>query len=58
MTSVTSRPLSGNGPLQYYFKVSSRFAALENLDDDVDVMGNGKILERISKFQPKRIIGD
>jgi hypothetical protein len=35
--------------------ISNRFAALENLYDDVDTNCLGKILERISKFQPQVI---
>jgi hypothetical protein len=35
-----------------HVEISNRFAALENLDIRV---GIGKLLERISKFQPKRV---
>jgi hypothetical protein len=44
-----------NGREQYWVQVSNRFAALENLGDDVDINRACELLERISKFQPKRV---
>jgi hypothetical protein len=36
------------GKDQYRVEISNRFAALENLDTEVDI-------NRVSKFQPKRV---
>jgi hypothetical protein len=41
----------GGGKQQCCVEVSNRFAALE----DLDINRVGKLLERISKFQPKRV---
>jgi hypothetical protein len=38
----------------YLFEISNRFAALENLDADVDINAAWET-ERISKLQPKRV---
>jgi hypothetical protein len=38
----------------YQVKISNRFAGLENLDDNVDIIRGLKILERVSKFETKR----
>jgi hypothetical protein len=43
------------GTEQYLIESSNRFAALENLDAEVDINRIWKPLERISKFQPKRV---
>jgi hypothetical protein len=40
---------------QYRVEISNMFAALENLDTEVDINRDGELLERISKFQPKRV---
>jgi len=39
---------------KYQIEITNRFAALENLDVDEDVIGLGKTLKRISKPQLKR----
>jgi hypothetical protein len=39
---------------QYQVECSNRFAALENLYDDVDINRVRKLLENMSKFQPRR----
>jgi hypothetical protein len=39
---------------QYQVEISNRFAALENLDDDVDINRAWETV-RVSKFQPKRV---
>jgi hypothetical protein len=43
----------GEGKENYRVEISNRFAALEKFDDEVDINELGKILERISEFQPK-----
>jgi hypothetical protein len=44
------------GKEQYRVELSDRFAALENLDTEVDINEElGKLSERISKFQPKSL---
>jgi hypothetical protein len=43
------------GEEQYRIEVSNRFAAVEDLDTEVKLKVPGKRLERISKFQPKRV---
>jgi hypothetical protein len=43
------------GKEQYLIKISDRLAALENLDEDVDISRAWKLLERISKSHPKRV---
>jgi hypothetical protein len=42
---------------QYQVTIKNKSAALENLDDNGDIIGNGKLLDRTSKFQPKRVSG-
>jgi hypothetical protein len=42
------------GEEKYRVKVSNRFAALEDVDTEVEIV-LGKQLERILKFQPKRV---
>jgi hypothetical protein len=42
------------GKGQYLIEISNTLAALEHLDTDVDITRVGKLLDRISKFQPKR----
>jgi hypothetical protein len=42
------------GKVQYRVEISNRFTALENLDIEVILIELGKLLERISKFLPKR----
>jgi hypothetical protein len=39
---------------QYQFKISNRFAALENLDDDVDINRTWENIRENIKIQPKR----
>jgi hypothetical protein len=43
------------GKQQYRVEISNRFAALENLDDEGLLTNLQELLERISKFQPKRV---
>jgi hypothetical protein len=43
------------GKEQYCVDISNRFAALENLEADCMLIELGKILEKISKFQPKTV---
>jgi hypothetical protein len=43
------------GKEQYHVEISNRFAALENLDTEVDINRAWETIRRISKFQPKRI---
>jgi hypothetical protein len=43
------------GKEQYRVEISNRFAALENLNDDVDINRAWENIERISKFQPKQV---
>ena len=40
--------------LKYQIEITNRFAALENLNVDENVIGLGKTLKRISKPQLKR----
>jgi hypothetical protein len=40
--------------VQYRTEISNRFAALENLDAEVDINRAWETI-RISKFQPKRV---
>jgi hypothetical protein len=40
---------------KYHVEVSNRFAALENLDAEVEIIVLGCQLERTSKFQPKKV---
>jgi mannose/fructose/N-acetylgalactosamine-specific phosphotransferase system component IIB len=42
-----------DGKEQYHAKISNRFAALKNLDAEVDIDKAWETI-RISKFQPKR----
>jgi hypothetical protein len=44
------------GKQKYRAEVSNRFAALEDLDDEVELIVPGKYLERIQTFQPKRLL--
>jgi hypothetical protein len=41
------------GKEQYHVEISNRFAALENLDAEVDINRAWKPLERTEKFQPE-----
>jgi hypothetical protein len=43
------------GKEQYRVEILNRFAALENLDADVNIKALGKLLEKISKLQPKSL---
>jgi hypothetical protein len=43
------------GKEQYRVEISNRFAALENSDTEVDINTAWELLERISKFLPKRV---
>jgi hypothetical protein len=44
------------GNEQYHIEISNRFAALENLDTEVDVNRVWETMrERISEFQPKKV---
>jgi hypothetical protein len=40
---------------QYQSRISKRFAALENLDNSEDINTVGRILNRMSKHQLKRV---
>jgi hypothetical protein len=40
---------------QYQIEITDRFAALQNLNDDEDVIGLGRTLKRISKPQRKTV---
>jgi hypothetical protein len=42
------------GKGKYRVEVSNRFASTEDFDTEVDNAGAGKLLEKVSKFQPKR----
>jgi hypothetical protein len=44
------------GKEQHRVEISNRFAALEHLDVEADINKLGKLLDRISKFQPKRVL--
>jgi hypothetical protein len=47
-----------DGKKKHRIEISNRLEALENIDTDVDIyiyIGLGKLLERRSKFQPKRV---
>jgi hypothetical protein len=41
---------------QYQVIISNRFAVLENLDDNMDITRASDVLDRIPKFQPKRVL--
>jgi hypothetical protein len=41
---------------QYHVEVSNGFAAVEDLDAEVDTTVLGKLLERIQKFQPESLL--
>jgi hypothetical protein len=43
------------GREQYCVEISNRFAALENLDTEMDIIKLGKLLERTAKFQSTRV---
>jgi hypothetical protein len=43
------------GKKQCRVEISNRFTALENLDTEVDINRAWKLLDRISKFQSKRV---
>jgi hypothetical protein len=43
------------GKEKYHVDISNRFAALEDLDAEVEIIVLGKRLERILTFQPKRV---
>jgi hypothetical protein len=43
------------GKKQYCIEVSDRFRALEDLNTRWKLIVPGKLLQRISKFQPKRV---
>jgi hypothetical protein len=45
----------GDVKKQYEFTIRKKFAALENLEDSGASTGHGIILERTSKFLPKRV---
>jgi glycine betaine/choline ABC-type transport system substrate-binding protein len=40
---------------QYQVIIRKKFAALENLEDSGDINRDGIILERTSKFRPKKV---
>jgi hypothetical protein len=43
------------GKEQYRVGVSDRFAVLEHMDAEVDINSDCELLERISRFHPKRL---
>jgi hypothetical protein len=43
------------GNKQCFVEISNRFVALETLDTEVDINRVWELLERISKFLPKRV---
>jgi hypothetical protein len=43
------------GKEQYHVEILNRFAALENLDPEVDTNKSWETVKRVSKFQPKRV---
>jgi hypothetical protein len=43
------------GKEQYCVEISNRFAALENLDTEVELIELENLLERISNFLPMRV---
>jgi hypothetical protein len=40
---------------KYQVETSNRFAALESIDESFDINNVGKVLEKISRHQPKII---
>jgi hypothetical protein len=43
------------GKEQYCVAISNRFTALENLDTEVDINRAWETIEKVSKFQSKRV---
>jgi hypothetical protein len=43
------------GKEQFHVEITDRFVAMENLDTYVDVNKAWELLERISKFLPRRV---
>jgi hypothetical protein len=52
--SILKKLNETEGKEQYQVEIFNRLAALENLDDDVDI-NRAWVTNRISKFQPKMV---
>jgi hypothetical protein len=43
------------GKGQYWVEISSRFTAFENMNTEVDINRAWESIDRISRFQPRRV---